>query len=120
MDNTDQNASSGSAQGLTGASAATGRDQLVSDIKLVSKDAEDMLKGAGQQFDKTAESARARFQSTLQNVKGQYDVWGDKVLTGSKDTYANAERYVKDNPWQAVGIGAAAGVLLGMLIGRSK
>lgn len=120
MDNTDQNASSASGQGTAGSSTATTRDQLAGDIKLAMKDAEEQLKGSDQQLDKTVESARARFQSTLQNVKGQYDVLGNKVMTSSKDTYASAERYVKDNPWQAVGIGAAAGILLGMLIGRSK
>ena len=41
-----------------------------------------------------------------------------EVVEKSKAAAKATDTYVKDNPWKAVGIGAAVGVVLGMLINR--
>jgi ElaB/YqjD/DUF883 family membrane-anchored ribosome-binding protein len=35
-----------------------------------------------------------------------------------KDVEHDARRYVRDNPWQAIGIAAAAGLVVGVLLAR--
>ena len=35
-----------------------------------------------------------------------------------KDIEHDASRYVRDNPWQALGIAAAAGLVIGVLVAR--
>lgn len=97
---------------------STGRDKLVSDLKLVIKDAEELLRNTGQQMDSGYQAARAKFESTLQNAKSGLDTAQGKVVAGTKDAVQTTDRYVQENPWQAIGVGAIAGLVVGLLIGR--
>ena len=47
-------------------------------------------------------------------INNARDVPREKSKAAAKAT----DTYVKDNPWKAVGIGAVAGVILGLLINR--
>jgi ElaB/YqjD/DUF883 family membrane-anchored ribosome-binding protein len=98
--------------------SSTGRDKIVSDLKLVIKDAEELLKSTGQQMDSGYQSARARFESTLQNAKLGLDNVQGKVTVSTKDAVETTSRYVQENPWQSVGVGAVAGLVIGLLLGR--
>lgn len=42
----------------------------------------------------------------------------DQVQRQAKAAMATSDRYVHEQPWQSVGIAAAAGLLMGFLIGR--
>ena len=42
----------------------------------------------------------------------------DATLEKGKELVDSADNYVRENPWQAVGLAAAVGVLIGMLIAR--
>jgi ElaB/YqjD/DUF883 family membrane-anchored ribosome-binding protein len=97
---------------------AESRDKLVSELKSITKDAEELLQTAGDQAASGYESARTRFRSTLSNARENWGTAQDRLVSGSKDAMENADRYVQDNPWQAVGIGAAAGLLIGLLLSR--
>jgi ElaB/YqjD/DUF883 family membrane-anchored ribosome-binding protein len=43
---------------------------------------------------------------------------GEKVAAQTKEIADRADSYVHDNPWTGVGIGAAVGVVLGVLLAR--
>jgi ElaB/YqjD/DUF883 family membrane-anchored ribosome-binding protein len=99
-------------------SSESGRDKLVSDLKLVIKDAEELLRSTGQQMDSRYQSARARFESTLQNARTGLGTVQERVTTQGKDAFDTTDQYVQAHPWQAVGIGAVAGLLIGALLSR--
>ncbi len=42
------------------------------------------------------------------------------LLAKTREAAKATDEYVHDNPWKAVGIGAAVGVIVGMLIGRGR
>lgn len=107
MDTPDQTSEGGSS-----------RDKLISDLKLVLKDAEELLRSTGQQLGSSYQSARARFGSKLDSAKDNLDTVQTKVSSGSKEAMATTDRYVQANPWQAVGIGAVAGLVIGILLAR--
>jgi ElaB/YqjD/DUF883 family membrane-anchored ribosome-binding protein len=94
------------------------REKLVTDLKLVIKDAEELLRNTTQQVDAGYQSARARFESTLQDAKIGLSSMDGRMRSGANDALQTTHRYVQDNPWQAVGAGAVAGLLIGLLIGR--
>jgi len=94
------------------------RDRLLEDLRLVIKDAEDLLRSTGQQVDDGYRAARARFESTLSGARSSLSTLEDRVSTGARDAVETTQHYVRENPWQAVGIGAAAGLVIGLLIGR--
>jgi ElaB/YqjD/DUF883 family membrane-anchored ribosome-binding protein len=94
------------------------RDKLISELKTFTKDAESLLDNVSDQAGSTYDSARAKMKSTLRGAKENWGAAQDRIVSSSKDAVENADRYVQENPWQAIGIGAAAGLLIGLLLGR--
>ncbi|WP_420476789.1 DUF883 family protein [Noviherbaspirillum sp. ST9] len=94
------------------------RDRLLEDLRLVIKDAEDLLRSSGLQLDEGYRLARARFESTLSDARSSLSSLEERVADGARDALDTTQQYVKENPWQAVGIGALTGLAIGLLIGR--
>jgi ElaB/YqjD/DUF883 family membrane-anchored ribosome-binding protein len=46
------------------------------------------------------------------------DVSSEKLVADFRALVADAEKYVRENPWQAAGIAAFAGFVLGALVNR--
>lgn len=94
------------------------RDRLVADLKLVIADAEELLKlTAGQAGEKAAE-VRKRIEQNLATARTELSRMQDQAIATAREGGEAADRYVRTNPWQAVGIAACAGLVLGVLIGR--
>jgi ElaB/YqjD/DUF883 family membrane-anchored ribosome-binding protein len=64
------------------------------------------------------ESARERVQHAFEQGKEQWLEIQDQALQYSKDAAEQADKYVREKPWQAVGIAAAIGLVAGLLIRR--
>jgi ElaB/YqjD/DUF883 family membrane-anchored ribosome-binding protein len=94
------------------------RDKLMGELQLVIRDAEDMLRNSGQQMDERYQAARARFESTLSSAREELATLEERVMDGTREALDNADRYVQQNPWQAVGAGALVGLLIGLALGR--
>jgi ElaB/YqjD/DUF883 family membrane-anchored ribosome-binding protein len=94
------------------------RDKLVKDLKAVIKDAEELLKNTGQQVDEGYQSARAQFETTLKSAKNGLSKAEESLVARTRDTVRNTDKYVQEHPWQSVGVGAFAGLIIGLLIGR--
>jgi ElaB/YqjD/DUF883 family membrane-anchored ribosome-binding protein len=97
---------------------ASVRDRLVDDLKLVIKDAEDLLRSTTSQASDGYQAAREKFESTLGTAKGHLTNLQGQVIDSSREALDSAQDYVQRNPWQAVGIGAFAGLVAGLLIAR--
>lgn len=94
------------------------RNRLVNDLKLVIKDAEDLLRSSGQQVDEGYQAARAKFESTLGNARTGLSSLQGNVFTSSRDALVSTNQYVQEHPWQSVGVGALAGLVMGLWFGR--
>jgi ElaB/YqjD/DUF883 family membrane-anchored ribosome-binding protein len=94
------------------------RDQLVSDMKAVIADAEALLHATAEAAGEKVGALRTRAQQTLTEAKAKLAQLDDDMVRQAKDAARTADRYVRDNPWGAVGIAAAAGVVIGLLISR--
>lgn len=93
-------------------------DKLVSDLHAVVKDAEELLRAtAGQAGEKVAE-ARARAAESVQAARERIDELQDDVVERAQELADSADTYVRKNPWQAVGIAAAAGLVIGLILTR--
>lgn len=94
------------------------KDKLLADLKTVVADAEGLIKeAAGSSVEKFA-SLRTRFETKLGETRAGIDraraAVGEKTKHAADATHA----YVKENPWKSVGVFAAAGVMLGILLRR--
>jgi ElaB/YqjD/DUF883 family membrane-anchored ribosome-binding protein len=97
----------------------TSKDKLMSDLKTLVGDAEELLKATASQAGEKVTVARQKIeQSLIEGKKALADA--EKVLIDkSKECVDIADDYVRENPWSAVGIAAGVGLVLGLLIRRS-
>lgn len=115
MDQTHQNGN-----GISNGKAASGaaRDKLMDGLKSAIGEAENYLSDAGEQVSNTASEVRSRFDDTLRTAKTDLRKLEDSVIARSHEVAEVADIYVRENPWRSVGLGAAVGVIVGVLISR--
>jgi len=94
------------------------KDKLVADLKMVISDAEELLLATAAQAGEKASAARARITESLKVAKEKLSIAEDIALDKAKAAARATDDYVHENPWAAVGIGAAVGLVVGMLISR--
>lgn len=97
---------------------ADSKDKLMEDLRLVVSDAEELLRATANQAGEGAASARARIQGSLQAAKARLITAEDTAIERTRQAAKDADQYVHDNPWQAIGISACVGAIVGMLIAR--
>ena len=100
------------------ASNDVSKDKLVADLKVVVADAEELLRATAAQAGEKVSAARERIQASLAAAKVKLTEAERALLEKSKEAAKAADEYVRENPWQAVGVAAAAGLVLGILISR--
>jgi ElaB/YqjD/DUF883 family membrane-anchored ribosome-binding protein len=100
------------------ASNDVSKDKLVADLKVVVADAEELLRATASQAGEKVTAARERIQASLATAKVKLTEAEKVLLEKSKEAAKAADEYVRENPWQAVGVAAAAGLVLGVLISR--
>ncbi|HUW75181.1 MAG TPA: DUF883 family protein [Gallionella sp.] len=100
------------------ATISASKEKLMDDLRLVVADTEELLRATANQAGEGAAVARARIQENLQVVKGRMVSAEEVLIERTRDAAKEADRYVRDNPWQAVGVSACIGAIVGMLISR--
>jgi ElaB/YqjD/DUF883 family membrane-anchored ribosome-binding protein len=94
------------------------RDKMVSDVKVVIDDAQELLKlTAGETSGKLAE-VRTRLGARLASAKERLIDVEHAMVEKSKVAAKATDAYVHDHPWQSVGVAAGVGFLIGLLVGR--
>jgi ElaB/YqjD/DUF883 family membrane-anchored ribosome-binding protein len=96
----------------------TAKEKIVSDLKTLIGDTEELLKATANQAGEKVAAARQKIeQSLIEGRKALAD--SEKVLRQKSQEAADlADDYVRENPWTAVGIAAGIGLVLGLLIRR--
>lgn len=97
---------------------STNKEKLVADLKAVVADADDILRAtAGAAGDKMGE-LRLKIETRLADAKERL-ADAEAVLVGrAKEAATATDDFVHEHPWKAVGVAAAVGLALGVLIGR--
>lgn len=94
------------------------QEKLVTDIKGVISDAEEMLSVTADQAGEKIASLRARVQIRLSDAKERL-AEAEAVLRDKTRAAAQAtDDYVHESPWTAIGIAAGVGVLAGLMVSR--
>jgi len=96
---------------------SSARDQLMRDLKNVISDAESWLRGSNLTGE-DLKAAKAKFERTLVGAKDSIIRMEEAVVEKTRATAKATDVYVTENPWKAIGISAAVGVLVGALISR--
>jgi ElaB/YqjD/DUF883 family membrane-anchored ribosome-binding protein len=93
-------------------------DQLIEDLKTVMTDAEALLKATSAQTGEKIQEVRARAEESLRLAKQRLTAAEEEALRRAREFADATEEYVRDNPWQSVGIAAGVGLVLGLLLSR--
>lgn len=96
------------------------KQKLAQDLRTVVADAEELLRATADQAGEKAASLRQRAQANLAQAKARLAEVEHAVVERTKAAAQATDKYVHENPWQSVGVAAAVGVLVGMLIGRGR
>ena len=98
--------------------AVANKQKLVSDLKVVISDTEELLRAtAGSAGDKVGE-LRERIGLRLRDAKERVVDMEVALVDKTKAAARATDDFVHDEPWKAVGVAAALGLALGVLIGR--
>jgi ElaB/YqjD/DUF883 family membrane-anchored ribosome-binding protein len=93
-------------------------EKLAADLRLVVADAEELLRATASQAGETVAAARAKVKDSLDSAKDKLGVFGEEAAEQARAAVHATDDYVRDHPWQAVGIAALAGIAIGLLISR--
>jgi ElaB/YqjD/DUF883 family membrane-anchored ribosome-binding protein len=102
----------------TTANAEVTTDQLLADLKTVMNDAEALLRATSAQTGERIQEVRARAEESLRLAKQRLSSIEDAALKRAREVADATDEYIRENPWQSVGIAAGVGLLLGLLLGR--
>jgi ElaB/YqjD/DUF883 family membrane-anchored ribosome-binding protein len=88
------------------------------DLKALMQDAQALFTQATQSGGIKADELRSRGMDLLDSALEHVQQLQNVTLEKGKELADSTDDYVRENPWQAVGLAAAVGVLIGMLIAR--
>ena len=94
------------------------KEKLVADLKIVVADAEELLRATASQAGEKAAAARERIQASLVTARAKLVEAERALVDRTKQAAKATDEFVHENPWKAVGIAAAVGFVLGVLISR--
>jgi ElaB/YqjD/DUF883 family membrane-anchored ribosome-binding protein len=94
------------------------KEQLVADFKRVVSDAEALLKATAKHGGEEMHEVRARAEESLKAAKARLAEEREALLAKTKDAAKATDAYIHENPWQAIGVAAGVGLVVGLLTGR--
>jgi ElaB/YqjD/DUF883 family membrane-anchored ribosome-binding protein len=100
------------------ASADTSVEKLMEDLRRVVVDVEGLVKATAGQAGERLGEARAKAEDTLRAARARLAELEETAREKAVEAAGEADRLVRDNPWQAVGIAAGVAFLLGILVSR--
>lgn len=100
------------------ASPSPTTDKLVEDLKIVMRDAEALLRATSAQTGEKIQEVRARAEESLKQARTRITAMEDEAYQRAREVADVTEGYVRENPWQSLGIAAGVGILVGLLLSR--
>jgi ElaB/YqjD/DUF883 family membrane-anchored ribosome-binding protein len=88
------------------------------DVPNLSADVQNLLGRVAHVADPEVTRLRARIERGLATAKKTLADGTDRVQRQAKDILTTGDGYVRDRPWQAVGVAAVVGLFLGILVAR--
>ena len=86
-------------------------EKLIADVKVLKTDVQELVRATAAESGEQLAAARNRVQSALAGAS-------DTVLMQGRQAAEMTDRYVRENSWTAVGVSAAIGFFIGLLVGR--
>jgi ElaB/YqjD/DUF883 family membrane-anchored ribosome-binding protein len=96
-----------------GAAASEEVQNLIADV-------EDLIDRVGEAADPEVKRLRAKVADAVVSTKRTIATGADQVQRQAKEAFDASDRYVRNQPWEAIGIAALAGIAVGFLVSSSR
>lgn len=93
-------------------------ENLIGDFKALMADAEDLIKATASHNDGPLGEIRSKAMETLNSAKESLSSVEGTVTEKAKVVAERTDEFVHRNPWEAVGVAAGIGLLVGLFIRR--
>ena len=93
-------------------------DDLRAELKTLADTLEEVLNSSADKSKEEMGKLRSKAESALKESRARLGETSEAILRQTRETAARADDYVRVNPWTGVGIGAAVGLVLGVLLSR--
>jgi ElaB/YqjD/DUF883 family membrane-anchored ribosome-binding protein len=90
------------------------KGKMADDFRMIVSDGEELLKAAANASGEGFTAARAKFADKVMSAKAKLVDVSQPVLDGARQ----ADDYVHGSPWTAIGVAAAAGLVIGFLAAK--
>ena len=87
-------------------------DRLVTDLKRIARDSEELLHTTKDAVGDKAQEVRERLTDALDAAKRTCRGLEDKAIEGAKA----ADKTIRDHPYQSIGVAFGVGLLIGVLV----
>ena len=98
--------------------ATQAKEKLAADFRAVMDDIDALMGATGKDAVNEAKALRERIRDRLDGAKDRLVDAQQEAVQRARDAAVATNDYVHANPWQAIGVAAAVGLALGVLIGR--
>ncbi|ROM93465.1 YqjD family protein [Pseudomonas brassicacearum] len=96
----------------------TAQEILMEDFQTLVSDTERLLEHTATLAGDQADELRSQIHESLQRARETLKLTEDSLRQRGQEAVTATEDYVQANPWQAVGIAAGVGFLIGLLTTR--
>lgn len=96
----------------------TTSEQLRAELKSLADTLEEVLSSSTDKSKDEVEKLRTKAQRALKESRTRLSETSDAIARQTREAAARADDYVHEKPWTGIGIGAAVGVVLGVLLTR--
>lgn len=88
------------------------------EVETLCADVEELINRIGQTADPNMAHLCARVAEAVANARRALNTRAAQVQRQARDAFVASDTYVREQPWQAIGAAAVAGVLFGILAFR--
>jgi ElaB/YqjD/DUF883 family membrane-anchored ribosome-binding protein len=92
--------------------------KLMDDLRTVVADAEALMHATAGDAGAEVREARDRAAESLERARRRLESLEAEVKARAREAAEDVDRHVRDNPWQSVGVAAAVGFVIGLLVSR--
>lgn len=96
----------------------TTSEHLRAELKSLADTLEEVLNSSTDKSKEEMGKLRSKAEHALKESRERLGETSDAIARQTREAAARADTYVRENPWTGVGIGAAVGLVLGVLLTR--
>jgi len=108
----------GHAAGAGPSESGSAADLIGTEFRDLFSDIQHLMQKLGNDVDPAIVQLRAKIESAMSATKDAFAKEQSRLTRHARNAVQGGDQYVRAQPWQAVGIAALAGLVVGIVVGR--